>query len=379
MQIQEDATGIEVAGLPFRILKDKNGVEHKVIDFSDERLMPKTGQVIYEANKKSERIVSHGYHYSMTTDLASGVEVGIPTGINSVTGDLRWLRMTLGGLNSFDLSIRQEREKAIVLKYSSIVEGSPNLSQIEKLHLFRVHDSEKIAHQEIQKIQDGQRALSIAMGLYGEDLTNMARNIGVMPETTSLPMLTAAVLKAARDTPRDFLALWENPNRELITILKRCLDTGIISFNIQNGYTYENRPLGHNEPMVLDFLEKYRDIALTLDYKSKDKLKQSEKAMMKAPPLKTVSDTELENAILRKQMAEMQEQLTKYTVDAIREENAETTDPELEAELEKKKAEAAIYRFKGVHHYKPTRESLDKFEIKLIEARREAAQNPTAV
>lgn len=367
MQIQENATGVDVAGLPFKILKDKNGVEHRVIDLSDERLMPRTGQIIYEANKKAERVIGHGYHYAMTTDIASGVLVGICVGIDKMSGDLRWLRMTLGSLNTFDLSVRSEREKAIVLKYSSIVEGSPNLSVIEKLHLFRVHDSEKAAHIEIQKIQDGQRALSIAMGLYGEDLVNIARNIGVMPETTSLPMLTAAVLRAAKDTPKEFLTLWENPNRELITILNRCLHTGVISNTPLDGYTYEGRPLGHNEPAVLDFLTKYRDVASTLEIKSREKLKQAEKAMAKAAPLKTVSDVEIENEILRKQMLDMQETMNRMSASSIMEE--ESVDPILQAELEELQAEAALMKFKGIHNYKPTKESISKLRDKVKQAR----------
>lgn len=374
MQIEQDATGVEVASLPFRIQRDKHGVEHKIIDFTDERLMPKTGQIIYEANKKSDRLVSHGYYHAVTRDKDSDVLIGIFTGIDGITGNLRFLRMTLGSLNTFDLSIRSEREKAIVLKYSNIVEGSPNLSSSIKLHLFRVHDSEKQATVEIQKIMDGQRALSVAMGLYGEDLINMARNIGVMPETSSLTMLTAAVYRAAKETPKDFLNLWDNPNRELITILKRSLETGVVAYNIRDGYTYEGRPLGLNEPMVLDFLTKYRDIATTLDYKSKERIKQGEKAMAKAPALKTTSDVEMENAILRKQLADMQEQFTKFSVDSIRDEQG--VDPTLQNELDNKLREGAVFKLKGLHHYKPTRESLDKFEEKLKKSRRKEANEP---
>lgn len=365
MQILESAQGIEVAGLPYKVIKDRNGVEHKVIDLDNDSLMPRTGQIIYEANKRSERAVVHGYQYSITKDIDSGVLVGILAGIHPETGDLRWQRLTLTNLNTFDLSIRAEREKAIILKYSSVVEGSPNLSPIVKLHLFRVHDSEKAAHNEIQKIQDGQRSISIAMGLYGEDLANMARNLGIMPETISLSMLTAAVLKAAQDKPKEFLTLWENPNRELITILKRCLDTGVISQNPLEGYTYEGRPMGHNEPMVLDFLAKYRDIATTLDMKSRERLKQSEKAMQKAPPMKTVNDVEIENTVLKKQMLEMKERLDMLAAEAIRKDTAEET-PELIAELEAKKAEARELGLgKGLHNHKATRESIDKLQAKI--------------
>lgn len=375
MQMLESVEDTEVASLPFKIKKDRNGVEHMVIDFNDESLMPRTGQIMFEATKRAQRVVSHGYKYAMVKDRTSGVLIGINTGIHQKSGDLTWLKINLSTLNTFDLSIRTDREKAIVLKYSSIVVGSPNLSPYEPHHLFRVHDSEKAAHNEIQRIQDGQRAVSIAMALYGEDLTNTARNLGIMPETSSLSMLTAAVMKAAQDKPKDFLALWENPNRELITILKRCLDTGVIRHTPLEGYTYEGRPMGHNEPMVLDFLQKYRDTATTLDMKSRDKLRQSEKAMMKAAPLKTTSDVEIENALLKKRLDELTNKMNEITAKTIQE-DAAPEDPALIEELEKLKAEAIELDLgiKGAHHYKPTRESLDKFITKITEAKRQKSK-----
>lgn len=369
MQIEESTIGTEVASLPYKIVKDKNGVEHKIIDLEKDTLMGRSGQVIFEAVKKNDRNVVHGYQYASTTDIESGVIVGIPIGINPITGDLRFLRMTLSSLNTFDLSIRSEREKAIVLKYSSIVIGSPNLSSITKLHLFRIHDAELAAHYEIKKIQDGQRAISIAMGLYGEELTNMARNLNIMPEAVSLPMLTAAVLKSASDRPKDFLTLWENPSRDLITILKRCLDTGIISQTPLEGYTYEGRPLGHNEPMVLDFLTKYRDTATTLDMKSRERLKQSERAMAKAAPIKTLSDAEIELQILRKRNEELMEMNQKLTAESIQKEE-EDNDPDLINELETLKMEASELGLgKGLHHFKAKRESIDKLIVKINEVK----------
>jgi hypothetical protein len=283
----------------------------------------------------------------------------------------------LGKINTYDLSIAQERKRAIVLLYSYIVEGSPNLSQNSKLHVFRVHDAEKAAHLEIKRIEDGQNALMIARGLYGEDLFNMARNMGIMPETTSLPILTAEVLKVAEKRPQEFLQMWHNPNRELITVLKRCMDTGIVSFDSLAGYNYTVNGtnitfLGHNEPSVLEFFKKYPDVATTLDVKSREKLKQSEKAMSKAAPVTLVSsDKEAEIQILRKQLADATAKLEQQSVNAIRNSADESeTNVELELTLQKLKVEASELGLgKGLHHYKPTEDSIGKLRAKIEEAK----------
>lgn len=371
----ESATGVKIAGLPFKVQRDGNGVEHKIIDLDNEDLMPREGQIVFEANKRSSRIVTHGYKYSCVKDKASDVMVGIFVGIHPKSKDLRWLNLTLGSLNTFDLSIKHEREKAIVLKYSSIVEGSPNISPIGTLHLFRIHDSEKQANFEIRKIHEGQRAISIAMSLYGEDLSSMARNLGIMPETSSFTMLTAAILRAAQEKPSDFLNLWENPQRELITIFKRCLDTGVITHTALNGYMYEDKtPIGHSEPLAIDFLSNYRDIAAIMDAKSREKLRQSEKAMAKSEPVRLTTDVEIENTLLKKQLGEMQMQLSTLSAQVIR------TDPEaiaaiekpedLQVELEELKQRATNIGgtlLRGLHLSKPTRESISRLEKRIAD------------
>ena len=89
MQIEERTSGSDVAkkGLPWKFMKDGNGMEVKIIDFDaiGEDIMPKHGQILFEATKKSARIIGAkiiGYGYSCGKDILSEAMVGIPTGIH---------------------------------------------------------------------------------------------------------------------------------------------------------------------------------------------------------------------------------------------------------------------------------------------------------
>lgn len=376
MQIERSSTGIDVANiqLPYVTIKDGYGIEHKVIDFESDKLLPRSGVIVFESMRKNSRNPVQTYSYTCTKDTQSEVMVGICTGVDNRTKDLRWLRMNLSGLNTFDLSVPIERKKAIVLLWSSIVEGSPNLSRNSGAHIFRVHDAEKAANIEIKRITDGRRAIDVAMSLYGEELYNMARNLGIMTETTSLPILTSEVLKRAESNPSQFLQIWDNPHREYVTILNRCTNTGVITFDSLDGYHYDGRFLGHNEPAVYEYFKKYPDVTSALDIKSREKLKQSEKAMAAAEPLKNKTDIATENAILRKRLADMEQMLKQQSADSIRESISDESeaDPILVNELEAVKEEARKIGgnyAKGLHHFKPTRESIDKLKEKIAQSK----------
>ncbi len=379
MQIEEITSGVNVAkkGLPWKIMKDGNGMEVKIIDFDKcgEDIMPTHGQILFEATKKSARIIGAkiiGYGYSCGKDILSECMVGIPTGIHPKSKEIIFQRLSLFPLNTYDLSVPMQRKQAIVLRYSYIVIGSPNLSANMACHMFREHDVEKAAYLDIQRIEDAQRALSIAKGLKGEELADMARNMGIMPEVVSLPILTAEVLKAAEKRPNEFLEIYESPNRQYTTILKRALDVGLIEFNPMNGYLYNKQYIGQYEPNVYEYFKKFPDVAEAIDLKSKASLKESEKAMAKEAPTTSRKDVDIENALLKKQLAEMQAKLQEASAKNIRTELADEKEPnvELEITLEKLKAEASELGLgKGLHHYKATEDSIGKLRAKIEEAK----------
>jgi len=344
--------------IPFTTVTDLTGMEHKIIDF-DKYEYPHEGLVMFEFTKKGERNIYPNVSVANTRDKRTGVNIGILVDISSTSKKPKFLEITLGGETTFDLSVADQRKKAIVVSNSSICIGSPNLSPMVQQHLIREHDLEKANMEEIKRVNDMERAIQIAKGLAGEKLFNVARNLGIMVENVSVTTVTAEVLKRAYKNPKEFLSVMDNPNLERITVLKRCLSTSTIMHEPLTGYTYLGRPLGHNEPEVIEFFIKNPDIFTTLDFTSRDKISHKEKA----EHVKKINITSPEVEAYKKKIEELEKKLSEKTALDIKSDN-----PELVKELEVSLEKARQYKIRPLHVYTPTRDSIDKLNLKIREA-----------
>lgn len=348
----------EIKGVPYEEVEDLTGMKHKILDF-DKFDYPRVGLIMFEFTKRADdRQLHPSLSVANTKDRNTGINFGILSEISTVTKKPVFVQVNLGKETTFDLSVPEQRKKAIVVHHSSICVDSPNRSPIIQQHLIRVHDIEKANIEEINNLNEVERAIKIAKGLAGERLYNVARNLGIMVDGVSISTVTAEVGKRALRNPKEFLRVMDNPNLERITVLKRCLSTGVIMHESYTGYTYLGRPLGHSEPEVIELFIKEPDLMTTLDMKSRDKISQSEREEQN----KQIKTENPEVEALKKQIEELKANLAKQTVNEIK-----SDDPKLVKELEDAIEKGKKYQLKGLHMYKPTRESIDK----LYEAIRE--------
>lgn len=339
----------------FKMEKDGNGYEEKVVNLDHPDNCPRSGVIMIESIKKKNYDLDTDIDIGLSCyrDKATGILWGKKAGIDNITKAIKWMPIKMKMLNIFDLSVPDQAEKCAILMRSPVVEGSPNA--VYRLTKFRVHDIEKAATNDIKRIKDGQKALSLAQGLYGEELVNMGRNLGISVQSTSITVLESEVLKRAEKDPKEFLRIWENPHRELITILNRALETAVIESDPIRGHLFNGVPLGDTEAAVIEYLHKHRDIATNIDFRSKSKQSETLKSMAKVTSnviSKTDNDAEL--GMLRKQLAETQEALEKLSAETIRTAIAEKNDeitPEKE-ELERLKKEASDLGIKGLQNLK---------------------------
>lgn len=347
------------SGLPaYVVYKNKHGVEIKVANFDNPDVCPNSGIVEFEAIKKKDFDTFRDTKFScpLTRDAKTGIFYGILNGFYD-NGDPRWVHFPLGISNIYDRSIPTEAKRACILSKSILVEGSPNA--ISRMVKFRLVDKEKVAHLKIKKINDAKRALELVGGLVGEDLINMGRNLGLMVDNMSLNMLTSEVMGRAQDNPIEFLQIFEHPDREIITVLNRAVDTKVVENEIGKGYTYGGAPIGHNFDFAVDFLRKNRDIMSVIDMKSKGAIAGGEKAMAKVIPPTSESNPEIE--ALRKQLAESQAKIDDLTKVKVVENNGGLLPP-LEQELADLLVVAKEKKLRGLHMYKANETSIAKLK-----------------
>ena len=339
------------AGLPFVIIKDGHGNEHKVIDLSNRDICPREGLVAFEATTRKNSSRANEFPFKACKDKLTGVWIGICTGINPLTKNLQWLPITLDKYTMFNLEIEDEAMKVACLLRSNIVLESPNCSSNIKLGLFRVHDENKAAALNIERINNAQRALEIVKGLYGENLKDMARNMGINTDHTNDTILLSELMSRAEKNPTELLRVYDNPNRENISIFHKGVSLGVIRHDPTTGYYYRDVFMVINENYVCVYLTKYKDIATSISTVCKEKEQQSKQSNRRL-------FTDPEKDALLKRIAELEAA------------QKDVPTQNLEKELAEAIAEAKSIggnMAKGLEFYKPTRESIDKLKAKIDE------------
>lgn len=354
----------------YTVYKNKHGVEFKVINFDNEDLVPNKGLVEFEVLKKQDfqRLRDTKFACPVVKDGATGIYYALFSGFHD-NGDPKWIDIPLNVINVYDRSIPAEAKKAFILANSPLTQGSPN-AKLARLVKFRLVDKEKAASDKIKKIGDGKRALTLAEGLYGEELINMARDLGINT-SSSITMLTAEVMEYAMENPVEFLKIAEHPNRDVITILNKAIDTRVVENDMTKGFTYNGAPLGHNFDWALKFLLDNPTVAMSINMKATEKQAETVKSMqINMSEVKDSSKPEnVEMEALKKQLAEMKaknEELLNSKSDVP------TSNP-LEKELEELKIEAKEIGgnvVKGLHTFKATAESIAKLRAKIVEAKK---------
>jgi hypothetical protein len=347
------------------MVKDGNGFEVEVYNLEHPDNCPRTGIVVVELIKKKNYTADRDINMEISayTDKTTGLMWGKYSGIDNISKEIRWKKIKLNPLNIFDRSIKDQAEKCAIVLNSPVVEGSRNA--VYRLTFFRQHDKEIEANLKIKRIKAGQRALSIAESLYGEKLLQMARNLALPVTSMSLSMITAAVLEKAEQDPTGFLAIYDNPHYEALSVLNAAIEVAVIENDPQTGYLFKGRPMGTTEGEAIDFLVKHKDIQSSIDMQTKNRQSESIKAMATQEAVSTASDKDVEMALMRKQLAEQKALIEKMSAEGMKqvvEEEKGDAD-----HIVKLKDRARALKIKAVHAYKSP-EAIKKLEA-LVKAK----------
>jgi hypothetical protein len=248
-------------GVHYKVYKDGNGTELKIANLENEELCPRQGVIILSPMKESNR------HRTKVTveivrDRKMGVIWGIPTGVDLKTKELKFLRIMLDDHETFDLSDPNQAMRWAIVKNSLFVEGSPNL---RGKPLYKVKDEEKEAQRFLAGRQQKRKAVDLAEALYGQELHDIARNLGIPPEANSDTTLMAEVIKRAENDPKAFMVIYDSPTRKEMTVLKRALAEGIVTTDTLHGFMYNGQPLGANEVIAVEYLKEWPQVCQTID------------------------------------------------------------------------------------------------------------------
>ena len=251
----------------YTLRTNKNGFEYKIANSDHPDVCPQSGIIIIEALKRSQ-IKQPRVTFTKVLDPQSGITYGIPLTINK-DGDLIFKRIVLGEMVQFDMANPLDRQMWTVISHHECVKGSPFQRGIP---LFKKVDKNAESNKIISSAKEMVRAVKIAQEMTGIELYDMAVNLGLSPEHNNEGILMSSVIEMATKKPEGFLTVYDNVNRNVITVFNRAKAVGLIKLDVANGYTWKDtHPLGTNDVLAIKTIMSNPTLLTTMDMESKQR------------------------------------------------------------------------------------------------------------
>lgn len=298
---QSTARGLK-KDVDYKEVLDGNGFAHKFVNLENPKYCQTEGIIEVEALKVTNKHLNQKI-IRKTKDRNTGLYWGLPISINPDTKELMCKSFTLEDRNVFDLSIPDQAIAWAIIKNSTCMEGSPNLYGKP---YYKVIDKEKKASESISRRTLRKRAEDIIEKLQGNALTEMAINLGVnVAANRNIAMLTEEVYRKMEEDPKAFIALYENPQRQYISILNKAVSLGVMEFDLAEGlYKYGGIQMGHTKEMAVQYLIENNSLATAIDAKCNALEHESKEAMINRVYEEDNSYDEL--TLLRKRLMELE-------------------------------------------------------------------------
>lgn len=254
----------------FRIFKDGNNYEYKIANMDNPIICNRKGIVQIESIKK-QNSKEPRFSISNVYDRETGIYFGVPLGINNRTKEIIWQRFVIGDARNYDLSNKQDAVEWTIVRRAPWLQGSS--FQRGKAH-YRMFDKEAEANEVITRMSIRKKAIETAEKMIAiEEQVDMLRNFGKNPLGFSPKMLYAEIIKIAEKSPKEFLDVWANANRPVITVFKRCLQLGMIRFDInKGGYLWKDSlAMGISEQSAIAFFLENKQILNQANIESKQR------------------------------------------------------------------------------------------------------------
>ena len=351
----------------YKILKDGNGTEWKVLNLENEKYCKRFGLVELEPMRQNwaagKTALRHSANasFKVIRDAELDVLVGIPTGIDPKTKQITWQKIIVEDGETLDLSIPQQALLWACFKRGPYFIDSPNFNNNTK-SAYKALDKEKSAEAYLLQRRTKKKATEIAEDLVGSELENYGRNFGFDIKMLSPTALHVEVIKYAEAKPEEFMKVHNSDTRAELTVFNKAKEMGVINESFDTGITYNGITLGFNEPEVLKYLKDHPTTLTSIDALSRRNEEEGNTSMgvVKAPL--EADEANLRIAKLEKELAANKKALYDANEKAL--ELASMKDlTNIDSEFAELLKEAKHYDVKGAHNIK----SKDKLRQKIEE------------
>lgn len=253
----------------YEIKEDGNDMKFKIANPFHPDNCPQTGIkeiTIIDKKKRHDPDIT----FSRVDDPITGIIYGTPIGIDQNTKQLTFKPIRLKVHQEYDMANGSDRQIWMVASRHSCMASSPYPSSHKPY--YKVVDREQEAEQKIINVKTRTRALDLIDAMRDGELVDMATNLGVDSVYSSQATLKAELMSRAERNAKEFCEMYDNSNRQAVTIMNRCRTVGLITLDPNQGYLWKlNKQLGLTEAAAIRSITENAALMQTMDFESKQK------------------------------------------------------------------------------------------------------------
>lgn len=199
---------------------------------------------------------------SFVKDPMTSIHFGVPIGLHP-DKNIKWQKIILGEYNSFNLKIPDEAFRWYIVRIHPEVNGSPfQSSEI----LWDIYDADIEAKKETAKALKVASAINKAVKMKKEEILPFHRYLSLaLPPDPTPKKIKADLLIYAQNNSADFLEKFDSNDRKMWELYHSAKNLGIISYDIEKGFTYKGTFLGNSNLEVIRFFEEQSVITTAIN------------------------------------------------------------------------------------------------------------------
>lgn len=231
-------------------IQDGRGFTIRVANMKHPQICPRKGVIQIESLKRTN-FKQPDLSCCAIFDHTLKIWFGVPQG-HQANGDILWKRFYLSDFKEYNLKNEDEAIEWAIVSRQNFIQGSPY--QRGRI-LYKKLDIEAEAEDFIKMTTMIEKSVGVARLMKLKEWINCARFFGRTPENMSAIKLQSEVYGIAKDQPIEFMAYWDNANRQVVDLFGAANSLGLITYDLVKGWLFKKSlPLGRTKEAAINYI-----------------------------------------------------------------------------------------------------------------------------
>lgn len=196
-------------------------------------------------------------------DNDTKIVYGQPAGFDPKTGEIRWKKVYVNYSRDFDLSKPGDRKDFYVFIHSQYMKDG--IHDKNGSGIARVEDHERVANAKVERAMKSVGAFEIIGQFTDKNIGAFASLFGISSQQKPV-LIKAALFEIAKNNPKDILLKYNDPNREVASIVHEGIMLGVLQ-ETGAGVVFGSENLGLKAYNAVETLIKAPDLLSVIEQK----------------------------------------------------------------------------------------------------------------